>query len=609
MWGFFSHNPSISAPFVVSLPAAIVAAITMLICLISHIKIPEKAYFATALIAYLLIAATAALLIINTGNITSPFVALWMLISLFACVFGVWGLIPVLLSICSFAAYQYLKTGNLSVESIIILVTCGLLPLLASLIIWRKSSATEQASPEKSYLDTKNGQSKVTLKSDIVVNAIGDGVILIDNLGNIKLFNPAAQDITGWEATDALSLNYRSVLKLINNTNTEIDPSSDPVSQVLNLNQQVRTNELGLETKSGKKILISLVVSPLGEVGSGVIAVFHDITKEKSEEREQAEFISTASHEMRTPVAAIEGYLGLAMNPQTATIDIRARDYINSAHQSAQHLGHLFQDLLDVSKADDNRLPNHPQLINIVNFTHEIVREYTAIASQKGLRLIFQPNPDGDNVKHIAPEYSVNLDNEHIREILSNLIDNAIKYTPKGDIVVDVIGSDDHIVISVKDSGIGIPAEDMPHLFQKFYRIDNKDTEQIGGTGLGLYLCRKLAEGMGGRIWAESKEQTGSTFFVQLPRVSSDQANILAEQKSLIAKEQPNSPTPRTQVMDIVKPVNTVPRGQALTPEQIAAYVARQRALAQQQPKPPAAPLPQPAARAQALNIPQRQPR
>src|SRR5690606_4513614 len=98
---------------------------------------------------------------------------------------------------------------------------------------------------------------------------------------------------------------------------------------------------------------VSLVASPVGGPGSGIIIVFRDITKEKAEEREQAEFISTASHEMRTPVASIEGYLGLALNPATAQVDEKARNYITKAHEAAQHLGRLFQDLLDTARAED----------------------------------------------------------------------------------------------------------------------------------------------------------------------------------------------------------------------------------------------------------------
>ena len=526
-----------------------------------------------------------------------------MMISLFSFIFSYFGLIPIFVSFCFFAVTQYFEKGGLPIQSVIILVAEGILPLICSMIIFHKEPTSHISNTYKKKSDNENQNklNEIMVKSEIVIDAIGDGVIAIDSQGIIQFINPAAQDIIGWSKQDAISLNYKSVLKLINNTERELESAFNPIAQVLNLNQQIRTNDLGLETKSGKKILISLVVSPLGEPGSGVIAVFHDVTKEKIQEREQAEFISTASHEMRTPVASIEGYLSLAMNPNTAQIDIRARDYINEAHQSTQHLGHLLQDLLDISKVDDGRLPNNPSVINIVTYIHEIIQNFKQKAAEKGIKLIYKPIPDDDNEKHIAPVYSVNLDTNHIREIIDNLVDNAIKYTQAGEVIVDINAEEDHIVIMVKDSGIGISAEDLPHLFQKFYRIDNSETRDIGGTGLGLYLCRKLAEAMGGRIWAESTKGIGTTFFVQLPRITSQQAKLLIEQKPLVDQQmaqagitlqnninnqqvvQNNPPQMTGQAIDIIRPINSVPRGEALTPEQIAYYVERQRALAKQQ--------------------------
>lgn len=504
--------------------------------------------------------------------------------------------------------------------------------MLAGAIIWhQKQNLQTSDSDIKGYKHLKNELNELANKSEVVIDAIGDGVIAINSNGLIQLINPAAQAIIGWSKQDALTLNYKSVLQLVNQKNEALDTISDPIQQVLNTNQQIRTNNLSLTTKTGKKIMISLVVSPVGDMGSGIIAVFHDITGEKAEEREQAEFISTASHEMRTPVASIEGYLGLALSPQTAQIDDRARDYIQKAHASAQHLGRLFQDLLDVTKADDGRISNNPKVINIVTFIHDIAQGLQAKAAEKGIRLIYKPMPD-DNIldKNIAPVFSVNLDNDHIREVINNLIENAIKYTPKGEVTIDVTGDEDHAIVSVKDSGIGIPAEDMPHLFQKFYRVDNKDTREIGGTGLGLYLSRRLVEIMGGRIWAESVYTQGSTFFVELPRIDTQEAMRIAEQELLksqqeamhLANQQPNyipqtplqnQPVTPAPVLDQPK-LNEVPRGQALTAEQIAAYVAKQRALAAQQApqaKPQTStmgPIPAPV-RPQTVNIPARGPR
>jgi len=291
--------------------------------------------------------------------------------------------------------------------------------------------------------------------------------------------------------------------------------------------------------------------------------------------------------------------LGVALNPQTAQIDDRARQFITKAHESAEHLGHLFQDLLDVSKSEDGRMSNNPKVTNIVIFVRDIVQGLRQKADEKGLRLIYKPMPDDANERFMAPEYLVNLDNDHIREIVNNLVDNAIKYTPKGEVSIDVTGDDEHVVFSVKDSGIGIPNEDIPHLFQKFYRVENKDTHEIGGTGLGLYLCRRLAEMMGGRIWVESKYGEGSTFNVELPRISRQEAEKLKEQEEIKSKQQTINPSLQsssstgTLIQDIAPveqinntnsqpPLNTVPRGDALTPDQIAAYVNRQRALAKE---------------------------
>ena len=495
------------------------------------------------------------------------------MISIFIVIFYFWN--PLIIS----------DTNKLTLINLPIAILAGITAIICLisyfLLLNKKNNKTIHS--ESSEL------SEVANKSEIVINAIGDGVVAIDNRGVIRLINPAAQTIIGWSEKDALSLNYKSVLKLTNQKDEELDANGDPIQQALNNNQQIRTNNLIATTNSGKKLMISLVVSPIGESGSGAIIVFHDITKEKAEEREQAEFISTASHEMRTPVASIEGYIGLALNPQTAQIDSRARDFIMKAHASAEHLGRLFQDLLDVSKSEDGRLSNNPKVVNIITFVHDVVQGLKQKANDKGLKLIYKPMPENATEKFLAPAYYINLDNDHVREIVNNLVENSIKYTLFGDITIDIDSDDEHVVISVKDSGVGIPAEDMPHLFQKFYRVDNKDTRDIGGTGLGLYLSRRLAEAIGGRIWAESVYTKGSTFFIELPRISSQEASQLAEEEAIKTQQEANqvkvpiaTATVKEQPLSVVQQVSSVPRSQTLTREQIAAYAAKQHALAQQ---------------------------
>jgi PAS domain S-box-containing protein len=629
---FFS-GMAITKSLLVTPVVLIIAVLTAVASFVSYLWAPKNLILATSLTVYIMLTASISGLIFTTGGPTSPFIALWMLVAIFVGIFGVWGLIPLLIALGGFVASEYLA-GALGVELIVVLIFAGILPIIASFLIWHnKSGKIETDTGDRAYKDLANELSQVASKSEVVINAIGDGVMAVDSQGVVQLINPAAQRIIGWGKQDALALSYKSILQLANIKGEPLDPALDPVQQVLNTNQQVRDNDMTIITHSGKKILASLVASPVGDIGAGAIIVFRDITKEKAEEREQAEFISTASHEMRTPVASIEGYLGLALNPNTAQIDDKARDFIQKAHESAQHLGRLFQDLLDVSKAQDGRLSNIPKVVDIMAYTHDILQGLQEKATEKGLRLTFKPNPD-DGGKHVVPVYHVNLDNDHIREVINNLTENAIKYTPAGEVIVDITGTEDKVVISVKDSGIGIPTEDMSHLFQKFYRVNNAETNQIGGTGLGLFLCRRLAEAMGGRIWAESEYKKGSTFYLELPRISSQEASQLTQQQAqeaaaaaaaapvveatsftpsmepsapgVAAAAVPQSATTPAPAGD-VQAATTVPRGESLTPEQIAAHVAKLKQMIadQQQAEQPAV---DPAARPAGVAVPVRDP-
>jgi len=587
--------------FGIGIIVAILAGGTALASLIMYFVSPKGANFVEPLLVYLLFAATSALLIVQTGGVSSPFIMLWMLIAFFGGVFALYGALPVFIATAVFVAAEYLS-GDFNANLVAVVAFSTLLPMILGLIIWRNRGDNEE---DRNVKKMASELSEVANRSEIVINAIGDGVIAIDTQGIIQLINPAAQEILGWGKQDALMLNYKSILQLTDLNNNPLDPLDDPIQQVLNTNQQIRSKTLILITKSGKKITTSLVVSPIGDMGSGIITVFRDMTKEKAEEREQAEFISTASHEMRTPVASIEGYLGLALNPNTAQIDAKARDFIMKAHEAAQHLGRLFQDLLDVSKSEDGRMTSLPKVVDIIPFAETITQGLQEKAREKGLTLTFIPTTNRSQ-KTITPVYFVNQDNDHIREVLDNLIENAIKYTPAGEVSVDVTGSDDKVVISIKDSGLGIPNEDVPHLFQKFYRVDNADRQQIGGTGLGLYLSRRLAEAMQGRLWVESVHGKGSTFFMELPRISSQEAEDLRARQAVQAQQlaatqaaapapvvnamppvvtpRPETPTAPTEATaePTVKAATTVPRGESLSREQIAAHVKQLQEMARQ---------------------------
>ncbi len=514
--------------------AACTAAVGSIITLILCLWLPKKHGGLLALSVYFLTVAVVVMTIATSGGIHSPFTAIWVVTAIFAGFFG--GVALSLLStlVVAQAALSVVQDG-FNTSLLIGQLFVGLLPLLFSMILWNRHQPQRE---KAAFSDLEHKLSTIEGKSDVVINTIDDGVLAISREGTIELINPSAQTLIGWHQGDALGLSWKSVLKLVGPDGRDVSDADHPVAQALNTNKPTHSDKLFLLTSSEKRRLVSIVSSPVGNDGEGIIVVFRDITKEKAEEREQAEFISTASHEMRTPVASIEGYLGLALNPATANIDEKARDFITKAHASAQHLGRLFQDLLDISRIEDGRLNDNPEVIKVGDFVKDIFDGLKPKADEKQLNYIYRPDMlnDTGGEHFLQPIFYAYVDADHLREVVDNLIENAIKYTASGEVIVDVIGDDKRISISVKDSGIGIPAEDIPHLFQKFYRVDNSDTREIGGTGLGLYLSRRLAENMSGTLRVESEYKKGSTFFLEIPRLSNDEATRKLEEAAAKAK-------------------------------------------------------------------------
>lgn len=589
-WAFFAGVDNVNNALLVSDIAASAAGTAFLGAAISYLWSPRHYILATSLILFIVLAAMIALLLLDTDLTNSPFIALWMLLAVFAPVLGIYGTGVIILGTAGFIIHEQLS-GTFGIDDLVVTAFVAILPLIIGYLVWpARISAKSETSEDRSYHELASELSTVSGQSEIVIAAIADGVISINAKGEVQLINPAAQKMIGWGKSDALGLNYKSVLKMVDGRDQPLTDANDPVQKALTTNTEASCDTNSIITgEAGKKFLASITASPVGSMGSGLIIVFRDITKERVEEREQAEFISTASHEMRTPVASIEGYLGLALNPATAQIDDKAREFITKAHESAQHLGRLFQDLLDVSKADDGRLSNNPRVIDVVAFVGDIIQGQTPKATDKGLRINYKPLPDGDapdryeaTGRIVSPIYYVKVDSDHLREIINNLVENAIKYTPKGSVEIDVTGDDTAIIISIKDSGIGIPQEDIPHLFQKFYRVDNSDTREIGGTGLGLYLCRKLVEAIGGKIWVESTYKQGSIFFVKLPRLDTVSARHEIEAAGEAEPTEIQEPTitpsvPATPVLPVAAapppptPVMPAPAIIATAPANIAA--------------------------------------
>ena len=376
------------------------------------------------------------------------------------------------------------------------------------------------------------------LRFKVIIDNIEDGVVMIDQERVIRLINPGGATICGWSADEATSIDVSNVLKLVNTKGEPYAEADNPFVNVFRTALAIRDNGAFLMNREKKQVPISLNISPLFDDNKQVIAavaIFRDASDERAQEQQRADFISTASHEMRTPVAAIEGYLSLALNPKVAGIDNHARDYLEKAHASTQHLGQLFQDLLTSAKAEDGRLTSHPAVVELGGFLEQLSNDLRFVAEKKGLFMDFvvgsgatinaSTNTGGERV--VRPLYYVFVDPDRLREVITNLFDNAVKYTPDGKVTIGLTGDDAVAQCYIRDTGPGIPAVDLPHLFQKFYRVDNSATRTVGGTGLGLFICRKIVELYSGRIWVESELGKGSSFYINFPRLSAQQVTSL----------------------------------------------------------------------------------
>ena len=424
----------------------------------------------------------------------------------------------------AFTILSVLEPSKTPLPTYLLIVVFYTLSAVAGWLVFKKYYVQED---DEQSLELKSMLAQEQFKSNIILESITDGVIITDTKGTVQVLNEGAASMLGWAQDEAEHLDYRT---LVQPESEEVDTqnSKDAITLCLESGKAEQKISL-LQTHHGRHLYTDVVASPLFQKSQskdardareivGVIAVLRDVDKQKRTEQQRSDFISTASHEMRTPVASIQGFIELSLNPKVAAVDDKARGYLLKAQAATKHLGELFQDLLTVSKSDDGRLANYPKLIEVNAFLSELIEEDKIIAQKKGLSVVLESEQSRE--KTVTPLLYINADPDRLREVISNLFDNAVKYTKTGIITIGASLKEQGVVIRVSDTGMGIAEEDISHLFQKFYRTDNSATREIGGTGLGLYICKEIIEMMGGKIYVESTVGAGSTFFVELPRVS-----------------------------------------------------------------------------------------
>ncbi|EKD22934.1 MAG: two-component sensor histidine kinase [uncultured bacterium] len=259
------------------------------------------------------------------------------------------------------------------------------------------------------------------------------------------------------------------------------------------------------------------------EIISGQTASAIEQARLYEDDQTKSEFVSIASHELLTPTTAIEGYLSMILDEHMANVDETARKYLERVQTSAHRLSNLVKDLLSVSRLEAGRIKVKIEPVQVEPLIENVVSDLLPTTQEKRLSLTF-----------LKPDETLPLclaDPDKLTQIIINMVGNAIKYTPEGSVLVLAESVDDKIKITVEDTGVGIKQEDLPHLFEKFYRVDNTETVGIVGSGLGLYISKSMVELMDGTIDVESTEWHGSRFIVTLPAVADSEEEQIVESK------------------------------------------------------------------------------
>ena len=340
---------------------------------------------------------------------------------------------------------------------------------------------------------------------DSVLRHMSDGVIATDRRGRIVIMNTAALDI--------LNLKSEKVIGI-------------PLLSILPLEEKVTFREL-LETQHERLIHLeedgedsivqcefSVIQRESGFI-SGLVCVLTDVTEQQKIDRERRNFVSNVSHELRTPLTSIKSYTEALVDGAWENKEI-APGFLKVIETETDRMMRMITDLLNLSRMDQNRLALEKEFINMNELVVHIVNRF---------EMVLQSEPYRDKNYRILTDITqrdlwVELDQDKMTQVLDNIINNAIKYSPDGGrIIVRLMETHTDIIVSVSDEGLGISRKDIPHLFDRFYRVDKARSRAMGGSGLGLAIAQEVIQLHGGKIWVNSIENKGSTFFVSLPYI------------------------------------------------------------------------------------------
>jgi two-component system phosphate regulon sensor histidine kinase PhoR len=342
----------------------------------------------------------------------------------------------------------------------------------------------------------------------VVLGAMEEAVVAVDQRHRLLFANASANQLFGLDASSV----GRLVPELIRSPHVQ-----DAVEASLRLasptafNGEVMLTSWEAPARSHQRVL-SVRGTPLpGGPSSGAVLVFHDVSELRRLERTRQDFVANASHELKTPLASIKAFTETLLDWALHDESVNVR-FLERIDEQAMRLNQLILDLLSLARLESGEAGFDHRPHSLIPILEPCVEAHRGRAETKNLRLSFEPGDVGEEIQVFA-------DDEAIRQIVDNLVDNAIKYTPEGGSVrVSCYADGNTVSIEVADTGIGIPREDLPRIFERFYRVDKARSRELGGTGLGLSIVKHLMQSIGGQIDVTSRAGSGSKFTVELPR-------------------------------------------------------------------------------------------
>lgn len=394
--------------------------------------------------------------------------------------------------------------------------------LIVSLLVVSVGIFAYQQSREE--LQSKSQASERALQSEqvqasVIVQHIDEGIVVVDTEGRVTFMNRAAEKLLGWDSSDLMGKEFVQQVPLIDTAGNTIPPASRPLTLALKTHKPLSTVAT-YKTKNGHAVPIAVACQPIVVEGEnrGVMSAFRDITEEQTIARTKSEFVTLASHQLRTPISAISWLSELLINGDAGKLNAQQREHIQDIYASNRRMASLVNEMLIVSSLELGSMPVRPERTNVTAFTDTIIKEQKSLHKEATPRIATDYQDD-------LPELS--CDPDVLRLLLRNLISNAIKYTPKeGHIGVKLswtpnvalnANSEGSFVIAINDTGFGIPDDAFDKIFTKFYRAPNILHKDTDGTGLGLYIAKTLLDYVGGNISFTSHEGQGTTFTIMIP--------------------------------------------------------------------------------------------